>query len=432
MNEEILWLINSSFRLFLFCSFNQLGVIYFMHKLTARKRSLWVFCIYGFIGAALFYNVCCQTFLPYFFGKENWFQNFFPIISLIMAILSYAMFYYTFEGEFLRIALAGMLSDLTVGMTGFFGLCVVNILEKRANEATLLDYFQWPDLLIGVVQWFCLYLLFYVLTPFINRYKQTPFRHRKILWIIFFIYFGSATSTSFLNHLVATEVYIYLFITAIFGCTLIFFGVWRYRRRIAAEQALLNIQLQAMEVHYSEVHGQIRKMEESQREIAGQMEEIVRMEQSPAADRKIAEYLERLQTEYEEIHRGIYCDSWMMDAVFCYYAEKYREEGIDFDCSMYGYMPGKIDEKDLMQLYMVLLNWGLQVNKKSPGSERGSIRLHTSAVKNQLLIEFFSNGTEKNRAPVNIIRRCIRKYDGTEKIRKEEAGTGITLVLRNR
>ena len=432
MDEEILWLISSGCRLLLFCSFNLVGIVLFVCKLLDRKRNMRVFWIYSIIGRLLLYNLICQHLLPYYYGKEGWYHTFVTVVAFVMGILSYVLFLYTFEGEILRIALAAMVTDWAVTLTGFFCLCLVNVLEKRSSAAVLIDYFQWPDLLIGPLEWFFLYLLICLLDPVINRYKQTPFRHRKLLCTVFCIYFVMAMCTVFFNHQIATSFFVFIIFLSFFICATIFFTVWWYRRRIAAEQALLNIQLQAMEVHYSAVHGQIRKMEESQREIAGQMEEIVRMEQSPAADRKIAEYLKRLKTEYEEIHRGIYCDSWMMDAVFCYYAEKYREEGIDFDCSMYGYKPGEIDERDLMQVYMILLNWGLQGSKKNPGSERQNIRLHTSVVKNQLLIEFFINGTEQNRVPVNTIRRCIRKYDGTEKIRKEEAGIGITLVLRNR
>ena len=77
MNEEILWLISSSFRLFLFCRFNQLGVIYLMHKLTARKRSLWVFLHIWFYWGSIILQCVLSDFSSVFFRKGKLVSEFF-------------------------------------------------------------------------------------------------------------------------------------------------------------------------------------------------------------------------------------------------------------------------------------------------------------------------------------------------------------------
>lgn len=429
MSEEVQYLISSSIRLAIFCVGNMICMEIGMVNLLNRRRSLLAFRIYWILGKVLIHNVLLFYIIRYYFGNEKWYGIMFSCFITVMAIIAYLIFCYTFEGGLLKIAIAGMGVECIEGFIGYFCLGIVNYLEKRSSLFCLVDTFQWMDLLIPVLHCGGIWLAVNYLKPVLARYKDLQLRHRKILWIFFVSYVGTATFTVFTDNQVAIEVFVYILLVSVLCAAVILLAVWRYHTGIRAEQDLLEIQLNAMKFHYTAVQEQIRQMENSRCVIETQMKEIVQLEQSPSADQKIAEYLKELKTEYKEIQAGVYCDNWMVDAVLCYYGEKLHKEGISFDCSMQGYLCGNREERDLIQLYLILLNWGLQANRNIQESDKKQVYLHTSTVKNQLIIIFFSNCTEKDRIPLKILRRHIKKYGGITEVQREKDGVRITLAL---
>lgn len=78
--------------------------------------------------------------------------------------------------------------------------------------------------------------------------------------------------------------------------------------------------------------------------------EIIKLESGilpqAVAGEKIAAYLAGLRRNFEEIQAGMYCSDWMQD-----------------------YQRGKIEEEDLVQIFLILLNYGMQANQEQAEKE---------------------------------------------------------------
>lgn len=434
MNEEIQYLTGSSIRLVIFCFGNLMSIDIFIRVLMNCRKNMVVYRVFWIVGKVFIQDLLLYHLLQYYFGDERWYKVLYSCFVLVMAFVAHLVFYYTFSGEFLKIALAGICSEWVATFTGYFSLCTINFLEKRSNLFCIVESFHWLDVLIPFLQWILLYWVIHHLGGFLERYKHTQLRYKKILWAFFVCYFITAPLTTFVNNQVAMGVFLYVLLISMIFSAVVLLAAWRYHTRIAAEQDLLKIQLNAMEFHYTAVQDQIQQMEKSRLVLGEQMKEIVQLEQSPAADLKIAEYLKQLKMEYEEIRAGVYCDNWMVDAVLCYHCEKLRKEGILFDCSMQGSINDAIEERDLVQLYLTLLDWGLQANRNMQEDVQESVEkqvyLHTSTVKKQLVINFFSNCAKNSRIPLKELRRHVKKYGGIIEVQKEHKGVRVILALK--
>lgn len=430
MSEEVQYLMSSGIRLAIFCIGNLAGMEIILKHLLEQRRSILVYRFFWIFVKVGIQNLLLFHVMRHYFMDEIWYRVFYSCFVSVMAVVTYLVFYYTFEGGILKVAIAGMCVEWPAAFIGYLSLGIVNFLEKRSSILCLAEPFRWPDLLILVLQLGGVSLLVYFLKPWLGRYKHIQLRHRKILWSVFICYVASATLSVFADNRIAVNIFLYVLIVSSVFIVVIIFAMQRYRIAVEAEQELWRIQLNAMEVHYAAMQGQIRQMEDSQHMIEKQMKEITQLELSPSTDQKIAEYLKELKMEYEEIRAGVFCDDWMVDSVLYYYSEKLRQKEILFDCSMQGYQKGMIEKRDLIQLYSLLLDWGMQANKQESDSAEKRIYLHTSLVKKQLMINFFSSSTGEIQPPGKALRRYIKKYDGTVDVEKEQDGVRIMMAMK--
>ena len=135
-------------------------------------------------GKILVQIILLNSILPYFYGDAQWLLILNSLCSLTMAVLLYVMYCYTFQGEFLKIAVAAWIGELTTAFFGYFSLAVINQAAGRENIWTAEDNFLPMDLLFPVVDLALLAVFFHFAGPALRKLRNYQFRHRKVLWEI--------------------------------------------------------------------------------------------------------------------------------------------------------------------------------------------------------------------------------------------------------
>lgn len=183
-----------------------------------------------------------------------------------------------------------------------------------------------------------------------------------------------------------------------------------------------------LEEYYQTLIEQIHLMEQNQKQVEQQMQEIEKVG-SELHPEKIQEYLKILKKEYRSIRAGVFCNDWRVDALLYCQNEILQKKEIPFTCSMQGYDRGKIKEDDVAEVICQLLNIGVLENQCIEAEKRG-IRLQVSAVQNLLIFSFFSSRGRKKRISGKFLRNIIKQYDGMMEIKRRPQEIGISLALR--
>ncbi|MGN1166494.1 MAG: hypothetical protein ACI4S2_08755 [Lachnospiraceae bacterium] len=416
MNSEILYLINSSFRLVIL-SVTSMGVqFYVMNTILHRRHSL---CALGMIliEKVILQIVVIHSVITYYYSGEEWLVILNSVVMWTHAILSYVAFCWTFDDDFLKIAAVSVLAEIPPGFFSIISIACVNILEGREDIWELTDVFRLPDLLFPVVVVFMTVLFCRILRPYLKKIREYKIIHRKIGWSIFVIYVIVASLSNYSSWKTLKKVN---YIMILYYCLTIAVAVVfirRYNRNVKREKEFLDTSQGLLETQYHIVQDQIREMENSQHIIDKQMEEITKLDK--IEEKTIAEYLKQLKNNYEGIRAGIFCNDWMVDALLCSQERLFFQKGMCLDCHMQGYERGIIEEQDIVQILTLLLEYAAKIGEpddKNDGSKndgsKNEVFLQAARIRNQLVIEMSTMMYSSRKFPEKKIRPFIRKYEG--------------------
>ena len=338
MSAEEWNLYSGMLRYFVF-SFTNLYVMFFiMCSLLEKRRSLKVLWIYA-CGKIVIANLLFGYILPWYLGESEWLLTVSTTVVCVAGILNYVLLVYTFEAEFLRIAVVACGAEIAAAIVGYFAMAIFDMLEGREQLVDCTAEFRWMDLGMPVLIIGLLTLLKYCLRPFEKRMRGFELKHRKLLWMVAIGYPLTAMVTMVMDTRQRTIIAGVTASICISGGLLLvlYQTVRKYQSGLCRDRQFLNMQSRLMMVHYEAAQVQIHKMESSQQLIERQMTEIIRTKEIAAASGRTANYLRELRENYEEIRLGIYCSDWMTDAVLCAQKAAYEHQGINLECRVQRY-----------------------------------------------------------------------------------------------
>ncbi len=397
---------------------SSIGVlIFFLTHILRRKQNLWIPIIY-YVIHVLLRNILCGYILPFYFADKIWVSVVQLAVNLLTNAICWFMWYYTMEGEFIRIGILAILSEIFATMLNFICLAILNLLEQRPPME--IGEFMWLDVLLPIMEGACAITLWHFFKRWLIKLRTSKLLVPWIFWIVFFAFNGMAvysaiwSSVSNWEELAAFLLIIYM---VCFGL-LIRFAITQSKRTRGA-QAYLDAQKRVLETHYDVMQSQVQHVEEQQKLIDEQMSTIVGMDAVVDSETMQA-YLAQLKESYAGIRVGIYCDDWTIDAMLYLQKKAYEEQGIGFECFLQEYDRGSIEERDILQIILSLLEFGR--NGKW-------ISLHMAGVKNQLLIQFEAEDVSAKQLPSKVFKTIVQKYHGELEVQDKNATLHVVMML---
>lgn len=378
MEKEELLLLSCSLRLFLITVTNITAMTYLMSNVLEKKHSYKGLGCYTVLKTLIQACLLGHILQQYFAGAE-WLRTLQIIVSLVVAFGNYAIFYWTFQGEFLRIAIVAFLGEMIACFFGFISVAIINMLERRTDMWSFAGPLQLLDFGIPVITLGSVYIFCKLVHPYLKKIGMVPLRFQKLLWIVFCVFIviaSKSTIGSWETLSDPSKILLSLSIALILSVTLI---LWRYNKRIVAEQSFLELSKKLMLTHYEMVGEQVLQMEKSQKIIDQQMKQIVELQSQAEMNQKAKIYLQQLKREFEEIQAGMYCDDWLIDSILYTKSKEFARNGIELQCSVRLASRENVNEQELAQILLELLD----IKK----CRQGKVELEIAKVKNQLIIK---------------------------------------------
>ena len=382
-------------------------VIPWMGLLLKRRRKLWLL-IMDICYVLFVMNWLMNGILGQYFRGELWWRLLYGFMAFMNPLINMAVFYYTYEGEFLKTTLASVIVDLIAGVHVIFCMVVVNILEGRENVFQSAGEF-WPaDLLVFAVWGISSALLMYLFGGFFKKFRTYQIKHKYIWGILLAAYFiigilgrgVEVTSEDETLWIYMFQGYIGLALICIF--TVLIFRL--YTRSVAQRNDYLRAKGRLMKSHYIILQQQIRHIERSRAKNNEKMERILRMQEEWQGE-ELEEYVKDLRKQYEDISAGTYCSNWAVDALLCNLASSCRLRGLVPDFHFQSYEEGEIREEDMIPL---LGNLGETAIRACEG---GAVKLRGAAVQNQLVLTCSFRSEKK--VSGKDYRELLKKYHGS-------------------
>ena len=392
----------------------------FMNYMLVRRRSQNLRLIVCAIGL-LTKNIVITYLLPNSRLDEQTVMEIQFIYAVSFSVITYAVLRYTFQGSVLKLGLFQIIVETNQVFFMATILPLINWAEGRNELGSVGGPFQFPDLLMIPVIYGLLQLEFYLLKPWRFRIRNYEPRHRKVMWGVVAAYLTAGIGSTFskyaergMFHSMVRTPAVILFIP---GCAVCVYMYVRYRAKTKRTNAYSHAQKELMDLHYSSVKRQIRKMEQEQNEIDAQMQEITALAARKEAEgsrgedyeERIQNYLRTLKHKFNEMQAGIYCADYLVDSVLCYMAEMCRKKKIKATFAFQKYDRGTIPENELAEILFQILDYCIResntYNEKQ--SLTPSIFLCAAGVKNLLLLEFSCCSVKSGRRIRRELKRTV-------------------------
>ncbi len=417
MRPEELEVLSICIRNILITGTNFVTLFYFVLHILKMRKGIWALIVYYGVYFVL-RNLLCAHVLPYYFADAEWVLVVQFWVPLIGNSLSWFVWYYVVDAEFLRLGIVSILSEMFATLINFGCLGVLNLLEQR--PVWDVGQLMWPDFLFPFLQIGLTMLIWKLAKGWFLKLRTCRLPARGVLWVAFLGFNGLAIySHTQLNvnnwaelALLSTGLNIVMFVL------LVRLAIVR-SKHTREEKAYLDAQKRVIETHYDVVQGQIQRMEEQQKLIDEQMKEIVQMD-ADVDSKTIQAYLAQLKKNYADIRAGIYCNDWVVDAVLYSQSKIYEELGIGFECFMQEYDRGSIEEQDILQIILTLLEFGRAGRR---------ISLRMAGVKNQLMIYCEVEDVSDKKFPRKNLKSMLQKYQGKVEVETKERTVKSIIML---
>lgn len=324
-------------------------------------------------------------------------QGIYVIVSIVFSLALYLVFFYTFEGQRVKIVVIATISEiLAVSITN-----PINIgLNALRGASPLEDYTKLhvSDILLVVLAVFITPLICKVLEPIFKRLRTWEIK-KKFLWTTLIVLYLSAAIHSYFVRFEQNVLEMYFIVALAMMCVFLWYTRLVYRKA-AWEKEYLQKQQGLSKLQYSAVALQVEQMEQAHKEINEQMQAIMSLpEDEIQRTEAVEQFIRGLKQQSKAILQGMFCDSWFLDAVLCYQMMRCKEKQIDADFRLQEYRKGDVREENLAEV----INYLLESVLEGKGVEK--VSLHVAYIKGQLVLVLTGDGTN-----VEISKRKIRRY----------------------
>ncbi len=371
--------------------------------------------------------------------EEHWIvYSFFIFLKIFHTILYLFGLWYTYDGGVIKCGLfsiAGELCAIAISGTAIVLFQALGI----GMENGYFSIFSWKTVLLA---FFC-FIIFFSVRRLVRlmckkqlcRLKECELKYKKFWSCIFGIYVAMTfyqIAAGSLDHKTSTYRLGALTVTMMM-LGLVFLGIWIYRKyqnQIRQEHEFLNIKQNLMVLHMKAVRQQILDMENEQRMIDQQMENIQQIGNFEGT-MQIKKYLKTLKKQYQKIQAGMYTDDVFVDSVLYYYADMLRRKNLAPEISFARYQRNSLDEICAGKILMCLMETAL-TNDLKEGQEH-KVKLYGGTVKNQVIFRLECGMPERkgrrDKREMKTLKDCVRQYGGSVHISKEENCMKIEVIL---
>lgn len=423
MTAELVELIQTCVGVLLIQAVTMSVALYVMCLLCKFRGSLLGLSCY-FIFKTVFVNNVMGIIGEHYWGEKTFYSLLYFVVVLVFFLLNMFVFCTHFEGGFLRVMTVEAIAEAFSAPAGLVVVRVLGSLEgqqrfwQAGNERAVM-----ANVLLMIAAGGVYGIFFYVAAPYLRRFQNAEIRHPGIMKLCLGVYL-SACFISMFGELKMKSLMVpgSAAVIIIMCCAYLFY---QYQQHVRRQHQFLIRQQKLLEIHYKMMQEQFSQMEESVELLREQQSRIMNLEGGAGNDR-IAAYLEELRRQYQGIVAGGYCDDRLIDAVLCYQAGVCKRKQIAADFAVQKYDRGMIDERDLMQLLMQVLEYGIRECLRGEKDGGRTLRLRASAVKNQLVIELTCGGGRR-KMPMSAVKECVKKYRGS--VRQRRNGEMLEVVI---
>lgn len=420
-----------------------------LNELLKRKRSMkWIRLWYlmKILVLDVLFNILLIDYMPHHLGL----YSFFICFKATVYIMNLIVIWLIFEGDFIKCAFCGIIAEAFAISIGAVSMILSGIMDNKLQNVNL------SINTLKILQFILIcFILFYIIRflirhvwrgdfPLLDKYQ---IKHRKFWGTVFFIYIGSL----FGKMVVEEQTKLagsYQIMIIIGGAAAIGFGilaVWIYRKyqyQIRQEHAFLNMKQNLMVLHMKVVRRQILDMENEQKIIDHQMENIKHIGIFEGTV-QIEKYLKTLKNQYQKIQAGMYTDDVFVDSVLYYYADIFKRQNLILEISFVKYKRDSLDEMCVGKLLMCLMEIALASNLEE-GQEH-KVKLYGGTVKNQVIFRMECGISERtknkrllpiqhwtedhNKKALKVLKKCVKQYNGKSRVIRSRNQMELEIIL---
>ena len=342
---------------------------------------------------------------------------------------------YLVEAEPVRVLFAIAISELAAMPVMVFSMVALNWLEKRPE-----GMFGWyltfrPEDLLAWIFEILLFIPIYAIMKKIQiLFRNYEIRHTRLIWIIYLEYFLVMQTSQLIP--IATEdgtrrgmvlPCLIVAVAATLGLVKIF---GNQKEKIRTESQFLQLELTMMQSQYQAMQYQRSHIEESQKLIDRQMQEIMQKSEQSEKQEQITEYLSDLEKAYQNVHAGIYCKEWTLDAMLYVQIEQARKQGMEVQCQIQNYLQNSDDVQCMGKILMALFEFALLQEQKKSSAEMPWIHIQMDSIAGQEVLMFTCQEWKKVSDLKKKIQRLIEDKDGNVEIERmqDQIRIGVTFA----
>ena len=342
------------------------------------------------------------------------------IIAVLIAI-------YVFEEESVKILFAMMISEFVAMFTMTFSIVILNWLEKRPE-----GIFGWflifrpEDLLAWVFELFFFILFYGVIKKFKNLFQAYEIRHKYLIWVVYLGYF-LIMQTSQIVKVTGEQARLGFVIPFLIVGACAFIGICKIfsaeNKKVRTESQFLQMELSMMQSQYQAIQYQRIHIEENRKLIDRQMQEIMQKSERSEKQEQVAGYLADLENTYQNIHAGIYCKDWTLDAILYTEIERAWQQGISVTCKVQNYPKDQDGIQCMGKVLVTLFEYAItesKKTKKTDGSKKPQIAVQIDVIANQAVVLFTCQAENGTRALKKKLDELTKEREGNTEIEKKD------------
>ncbi|MBQ9014800.1 MAG: hypothetical protein IJ109_01645 [Firmicutes bacterium] len=328
------------------------------------------------------------------------------LFLLVTAVASYAVLYYTWRTDILRIGVIALVSDFVSGISSLLGSSLTNLIMGRSWQMTFMGMDTPSTLLAGALALLLFSILFRLTRPIIRRIARIEARHRGLVSLVIILMIAALTMSQLADILSFTIAQFVMLM--VFSGVTVFSAVYFARRipRETSRREALRRQIemqQAYRISIREQAEELTRRQASLQQIEQRLERLSRedMDQKKAHLGEMQEYLRQLQS-------GTFCDEPVTDAVLTAFAKELGEQGVRVSLRA-GSLAGCGGQA--AQIAWILLHWAQEVcldDGKGRRSRVDSVTLRIMRCRNQLVFVLELAGEHIPRFPRRHLERAAK------------------------
>lgn len=352
------------------------------------------------------------------------------VSSVICCLLSF----YIFDAKPVKILFAITISELASSCAMIFSIATLNALEKRP-EGIFSWYvgFRTGDLAALGLEIISFILIFGILKKFQILFQTFEIHHNRLIWCAYLVYFLIMQTSQVVG--IATEEGIRrgLVVPCLIAGTGALFGIVRMigeqKKKTETESQFLQLELSMMQSQYHAMQYQKAHIEESRRLIDRQMQEIIQKGRRSEKQTQITEYLNDLEKAYQNIHAGIYCNEWTLDAILYVQTERARQQGINVTCKVQNYPKDQDGIQCMGKVLVELFGYAIAECGRISDPGKKLVDVQMDVIASQAVVLFTCPAGKRTGDLKKKLNELTKEREGNAEAEKEEEKMKICVTF---